>query len=308
MRHITAGFRIGDIKIAPATVLAPMAGVTDTVFRRLILAQGGCGLLMTEFTSSHGLVRSDTARKPTRTQRYLAFQPQEHPITAQLFGADPEVMAVAAGKCQDLGFDMVDINLGCPVKKVVRCNGGSALLRDLPLVKRLLSKVRSAISIPLTIKCRAGWNDEELVHVTLAKLAEDCGCQAITLHPRTREQGYGGVAKWSRIAEVKAAVKIPIIGNGDIRTFEDARRMQEQTGCHSVMIGRAALQRPWIFQEIKEQKTLALNPEERWKIIDEHRAMIEECFGKKYGFELMNWHAGWYIRWHPNQKKIQHDF
>src|SRR5258707_10623664 len=183
-------YSVGPIRIAPATVLAPMAGVTDTVFRRMIRAQGGCGLIMTEFTSSHGVVATSKSSRPTRTFRYLYFDPDEHPISAQLFGSDPEVMADAARYCEDLGFDHVDINFGCPVKKVVRCNGGSGLLRDLPLVERLLTRVRSAITIPLTMKFRAGWNDQELVTVKMARLAEDCGVEAIALHPRTREQGY----------------------------------------------------------------------------------------------------------------------
>ena len=185
-------FSIGPVAIAPGTVLAPMAGVTDTVFRRLIRKQGGCGLIMTEFTSSHGIVNLRKARKPTRAFRYLYFEPEEHPISAQLFGSDPEVMADAAAYCQDQGFDIVDINFGCPVNKVVKCNGGSGLLRDLPLVEEILSKVRAAITIPLTMKFRAGWNDRELVSVQMAKLAEESGLQAIALHPRTREQGYSG--------------------------------------------------------------------------------------------------------------------
>src|SRR5882724_9200755 len=192
---------LGGVVIRPATVLAPMAGVTDTVFRRFIRNLGGCGLIMTEFTSSHGVSASLRSSKASKTvTKYLAFEPEEHPISAQLFGADPGVMAEAARVCEDLGFDILDLNFGCPVNKVVKCNGGSGLLRDLPLVETLLRTVRTAITIPFTMKFRAGWNDEELVAVRMAQLAEECGLQAIALHPRTREQGYSGKADWSRIA------------------------------------------------------------------------------------------------------------
>jgi nifR3 family TIM-barrel protein len=244
---------IGNVPIAPATVLAPMAGVTDTVFRRFIRNLGGCGLIMTEFTSADGVLRA----KDQKAKRYLHFYEDEHPISAQLFGSNPQVMHDAARMVEDLGFDLVDLNLGCPAKKVVKCNGGSGLLRDLPLIGEIFRSVRKAVSVPFTVKFRAGWNDDEIVCVELAKMAEDCGLAAVALHARTREQGYSGNARWEWIAAIKQAVKIPVIGNGDIRTPEDACAMVAQTGCDAVMIGRSAPANPWIFRQI-EQYTAAV--------------------------------------------------
>jgi tRNA-dihydrouridine synthase B len=247
-RPVPPTLQIGSVTISPATVLAPMAGVTDTVFRRFIRNLGGCGLIMTEFTSADGVLR----KKDQKAKRYLHFYDDEHPISAQLFGSNPQVMADAARMVEDLGFDLIDLNLGCPAKKVVKCNGGSGLLRDLPAIGKIFEAVRAAVSIPFTVKFRAGWNNEEIVCVELARMAENCGLAAVALHARTREQGYSGNARWEWIAAIKDAVKIPVIGNGDIRSPEDACAMVTQTGCDAVMIGRTAPSNPWIFRQIEQ--------------------------------------------------------
>jgi tRNA-dihydrouridine synthase B len=247
-KPVPAVLTIGTVTISPATVLAPMAGVTDTVFRRFIRNLGGCGLIMTEFTSADGVLRM----KDQKAKRYLHFYEDEHPISAQLFGSDPRVMAEAARMVEGLGFDLVDLNLGCPAKKVVKCNGGSGLLRDLPAIGKIFEAVRAAVKIPFTVKFRAGWNDEEIVCVELARMAEDCGLAAVALHARTREMGYSGNARWEWIAAIKDAVTIPVIGNGDIRSPEDACAMVAQTGCDAVMIGRTAPSNPWIFRQIEQ--------------------------------------------------------
>src|SRR3954469_2443236 len=254
----------GNVRIAPATILAPMAGVTATVFRRFIkyssFSEGhdgagsatasACGLIMTEFTSADGIYRC----RESKRKRYLHFYPEEHPISAQLFGSDPAILAEAAKIVEECGFDLVDLNLGCPAKKVVKCNGGSGLLRDLPHIKKIFEAVRAAVKIPFTVKFRMGWDDNEIVCVELAKLAEDCGLAAVALHARTREQGYSGTARWEWIAAVKDAAKIPVIGNGDIRSPEDASLMVANTGCDAVMIGRTAPSNPWIFRQIAQYK------------------------------------------------------
>lgn len=232
-----------------------MAGLTDTVFRRFIRDLGGCGLIMTEFTSSHGIVAHQGRPAPKNKRRpfnYLYYEPDEHPIVAQLFGSTPEVLADAARIVEDAGFDGVDMNFGCPVKKVVKCNGGSGLLRDLPLAEKILTAVRAAVNIPFTCKIRTGWDENNLVHEQMGRLAEDCGLQGIAVHGRTRAQGYAGEANWDRIASLKQAVGIPVVGNGDVFSPEDCVRMFRHTGCDGVMIGRAASSNPWIFRQIRQ--------------------------------------------------------
>jgi len=267
--RVPASVQIGNVTVAPATVLAPMAGVTDTVFRRFIRnasvfttgsdsaasvdatitnQQSGCGLIMTEFTSADGLSRM----RESKRKRYLTFYEDEHPISAQLFGSNPATLADAARIVEQTGFDMVDLNLGCPAKRVVACNGGSGLLRDLPLIAKIFETVRAAVTIPFTVKFRLGWNDNHIICVPLAKVAQESGLQAVALHARTREQGYAGQARWHHIAEVKDAVSIPVIGNGDVRTPEDACALVAKTNCDAVMIGRAAPANPWIFRQIAQ--------------------------------------------------------
>jgi nifR3 family TIM-barrel protein len=273
--RVPAEVRLGSVVVRPATVLAPMAGVTDTVFRRFIRhasvfsrdqvsgvrdqetelveaaisnVQSGCGLIMTEFTSADGLSRM----RETKRRRYLTFYDDEHPIGAQLFGSNPDTLADAARIVEETGFDTVDLNLGCPAKCVVGSNGGSGLLRDLPKIGEIFRAIRKAVTIPFTVKFRTGWNESQIVCVELARMAEAEGLNGLALHARTREQGYSGHAQWNWIAAVKEAVRLPVVGNGDVRTPEDAAAMVAETGCDAVMIGRAAPANPWIFRQIAQ--------------------------------------------------------
>jgi nifR3 family TIM-barrel protein len=252
--------------------LAPVSSVELA----LTNAQSGCGLLMTEFTSADGLARM----RESKRQRYLTFYDDEHPIGAQLFGANPETLAEAARIVEETGFDLVDLNLGCPAKRVVGSNGGSGLLRDLQRIQEIFRAVRKAVTIPFTVKFRLGWNDADIVCLDLARMAEAEGLNGLALHARTREQGYSGQARWEWIARVKQTVGIPVIGNGDIRTPEDAAAMVAETGCDAVMIGRAAPANPWIFRQIAQYTATGSyerpTAEDRYRMIRAYFQMLLE--------------------------------
>lgn len=295
--------QIRDVAVRPAQILAPMAGITDTVFRRFIKRLGGCGLIMTEFVSSEGMLRQNL-----KSKRFLYYTEEERPISAQIFGADPDRLAEAARMIEDLGFDLIDLNLGCPAKKVVKC-GGSGLLRDLALLEEILHKIRSAVSIPFTIKIRIGWSDDEIVAVPVARLAEDCGVEAIAVHGRTRVQGFSGRARWDVIAQVKQAVRIPVIGNGDVLTPRDAQALVEATGCDAVMIGRAAPTNPWIFRQMADYFSAGTyrEPDEadRYALIHEYYAMlVDEDIPGSIG--KMKQFASWFTHGVRNGAELRH--
>lgn len=236
--------KIGCVATDNLTVLAPLAGITNLPMR-LLAKRAGCGLVCSEMISSNGLVY-----KSAKSLQLLDSAFEEKPLSVQIFGADPRIMADAARIVEDSGADLLDINFGCSVKKILKSNSGAALMKDPPLARRILASVRQAVSIPLTIKIRAGWEPSGKQAMQIARLAEDCGVDAIAVHPRTATQGFGGTADWSIIAALKRALSIPVIGNGDITSVQDALRMVAETGCDGVMVGRAAIGNPMIFGQI----------------------------------------------------------
>ncbi len=236
--------KIRDVVINPPLVLAPIAGHTDSLFRRAIKSLGGCGLVVSELVSTEGMTRHHG-----RTLHITRFEDCERPISIQIFGSDPERMAESAAMVQDMGADFVDVNVGCPVKKVVQQGGGSNLLRDLPLLEKIFTAVRRSVTIPLTAKIRTGWDRNSINAIEVLKLAEGSGVEALTVHGRTRCDLFAGQADWSAIARVKQAARIPIIGNGDIFEPGDAGRMFRETGVDGVMIGRGVLSNPWLIRQ-----------------------------------------------------------
>src|SRR5258705_9417321 len=240
-------FKIRDIEINPPLVLSPMAGVTDISFRRLLKRRGGIGLTVSEFISVEGLTRNNP-----KSKRQMRFFEEERPYAVQIFGGQPERMRMAAELAEEIGADILDVNCGCPAPKVVKHGGGSGLLRDLPRLETILKEIKKAITIPLTIKIRAGYSDSTINAVETAKLAEACGVEHIALHGRTKEQGYRGLADWDLVKQIKETVSVPVSGSGDVTTIEQTFARFSETGCDGVLIGRGAMANPWIFRQIED--------------------------------------------------------
>lgn len=286
--------------------LAPMAGVSESPFRRLCRAHGA-DVVVTEFLSAEGIRRENEA-----TIAKLRFTPDEHPIGVQIFGADPEAMGEAAAFVTDVFQpDYVDINFGCPVKKVVKRNGGSGCLRDLDLVQQVIRRVQASTHLPVTVKIRSGWSEEMRDPVTIALRCQDAGAKALALHPRTRTQMYTGHARWEEIAKVKAALDIPVIGNGDIKTPHDVIRMHRETGCDAMMIARGSFGQPWIFDQARallEGRELPPPPSvrERFEIALTHARMAEAYEPDRRGAAIeFRKHLGWYCKGLPGSAKLR---
>jgi nifR3 family TIM-barrel protein len=286
--------------------LAPMAGVSESPFRRLC-RRFGADVVVTEFLSAEGIRRENPA-----TIAKLRFGPSEHPIGVQIFGSDPAAMGEAAAFVTDVfAPDFVDINFGCPVKKVVRRNGGSGCLRDLSLVENVIRYVVRSTHLPVTCKIRSGWNEEMRDPVTIARRCEDAGARVLTLHPRTRTQMYSGSARWEEIAAVAAALTIPVLGNGDIKTPEDAVRMYQQTGCDGVMIARGSFGQPWIFNQTRdllEGRPKRPDPavEERFAIALDHARMAADYEPDPRGAAIeFRKHLGWYVKGLPGSAELR---
>ena len=287
--------KIGNLTLKNNVFLAPMAGITNLPFRTLA-REFGCGLAFTEMISANGLVR-----KTKKSYRYLLSSHDDKPLGVQIFGADPGILSEAAQMATDTGADLIDINMGCPVRKVVKTGAGAALLKEPDQVRRILQAIRKATSLPMTIKLRSGWHRGEMRALEIAIIAQDCGVDAVILHPRTADQGYSGAADWSVIEEVKRKLHAPVIGSGDIRSPEDACRMIKTTGCDGIMVGRAALGNPWLFGEIikhLEERISVLPPSgaEREKVIRRHMEMEINYSGESLGLRNFRKHLLWYTR------------
>lgn len=295
---------IGNVTLDNNIILAPMAGVTDLPFR-LLCREQGAGLLCMEMVSAKAIMYRNK-----NTESLMEIHPDEKPVSLQLFGSDPDIISEMAKQIEERDFAILDINMGCPVPKVVNNHEGSALMKNPALVEQIVSKTVKAISKPVTVKIRKGFDEEHVNAVEIAKAAEAAGASAVAVHGRTREQYYAGKADWDIIAQVKQAVSIPVIGNGDITGAESAKAMLEQTGCDGIMIGRAARGNPWIFREISTFLETGVNATPPTKrevrdVILRHAALQLEVKGEYIGIREMRKHLSWYTAGYPNSSRLR---
>ena len=290
-------WKIGNVKIDNQVVLAPMAGICDSAFRRIAKSMG-CGLLSSEMVSDKALMYNNW-----KTQSMLYMTDAERPISQQIFGSGAESFKIAAAYIEEnMKPDIIDINMGCPVTKVaVKAHAGSALLKDPDKIRDIVSAVVDTVDLPVTAKIRSGWNNKCINAVEIAKIVEDCGASAITVHPRTREERYGIRANWSIIKEVKENVSIPVIGNGDIFTCYDAKRMIDETGCDAIMIGRGVLGNPWLIKQCIDYLDEGIEPErvtleERIEMIKRHAELLSDIRPEKVAMHKMRTHAAYYLK------------
>ncbi|MBQ1681537.1 MULTISPECIES: tRNA dihydrouridine synthase DusB [Agathobacter] len=301
MNKIIHPLTIKNVELKNNLMLAPMAGVTDLPFR-LLCKEQGVGLLCMEMVSAKAILY-----KNKNTEELMQVHPEENPVSLQLFGSDPDIMAEIAHRIEPRNFDIIDVNMGCPVPKVVKNKEGSALMLEPKRVEQILTKMAKSIEKPLSVKIRKGFDDDHINAVEIAKIAEASGVSMIAVHGRTREQYYSGEADWDIIRRVKEAVSIPVIGNGDIRSADDVRRMYEQTGCDGFMIGRGAQGNPWIFSQILEGNLQTEKPdrEEVAAMILRHGELLLQYKGEFTGMREIRKHAAWYTTGYPNSSRLR---
>lgn len=303
MKQLPESFQIGAVTISPPTVMAPLAGITDLPLRRIV-KKAGAGLVCSEMISANGLVHQSE-----KTYRMTTSCDEEKPLSVQIFGADPAIMAKAAVMIEATGADILDINFGCSVRKVVKTGSGAALMRTPDVAAKVLTAVRKAISIPLTIKIRTGWTGDGAQALEIAKMAQEAGVDAIAVHPRTASQGFRGHSEWALIKKVRDAVSIPVIGNGDIITATDALKMLEETHCHGVMIGRAAIGNPWLFGQVAS----LLNGDEPQPVtvpdigvgMRHYLQTAIDYYGETHACRIMRSRLGWFVKGFPHNSSFR---